>query len=477
MSAYTHAENAFLAALTGEEMLPHLSDGALLALSGGKDSVLLFTLFSAYAKEKNIPFSAFHLHHGIRGEEADRDADFCRMLCASAGAPLVVEYADIPALAASAGEGLEETARRERYARMARCMQSHGYKALLTAHTASDVAETVLLHLCRGGGGNALCGIPPTRPLSDGMTVLRPLLSLRSEDVLAALAERDISYVSDSTNRDISLHRNYVRQEILPRLRALVPTPEEAILRMCENLRPDMAYLDALAQQAYGNLLNEDNTLCASRFYALPAPIRYRVLSRFYEVSCPAAPRLCRVHTDAILARMARTGDFALSLPAGGLLRRIGDGLSITANGTCDEGFDYGEFPVVMGENRLPDGGIFWLSVEKNIPIPQNLHTLIIQRSLTSATIEGELYVRSRREGDAYRYGGHTHKIKKLFSDRKIPKARRAHIPLLCDGRGILWVPGFGVREDGEKGGTLYGSYLPAEHVPSDLRKERFPEE
>ncbi len=476
MSAYAYAERAFFNAVAGEPMSQHLSGGALLALSGGKDSVLLFTLFSAYAKRKNIPFAAFHLHHGIRGEEADRDADFCRVLCEKAGVPLIVEYADVPALAKAAGEGIEEAARHERYARMSRYMREQGYTALLTAHTAGDVAETVLLHLCRGGGGNALCGIPPVRPLAEGMAVLRPLLSLRPDEVRAALAERGISYVSDTTNRDIGYHRNYVREEILPRLRQLAPAPEDAILRMCENLRPDMAYLDTLADGEYGKLSNEDNTLCASLFYALPAPLRYRVLCRFYAERCPDAPRLCRVHTDAILARMAKEGDFALSLPAGGVLRRMGDRLSIAADGGCED-FDHGITPVFMGMNCLSDGSILWLTEEKNITPFPNLHTFIIQRTLASATIEGELYVRSRREGDAYRYGGHTHKIKKLFSDRKIPREQRTHIPLLCDGRGILWVPGFGVREDGEKSGTLYGSYLPAEYVPSDLRKERFPKE
>ena len=115
MSAYRFAEDAFLAMIAREDMAPAFSGGALLALSGGKDSVLLLSLFAAYAKENGIPFSAMHLHHGIRGEEADRDAEFCRTLCERMGTSFILLHADIPAISEACGEGIEETARRERY--------------------------------------------------------------------------------------------------------------------------------------------------------------------------------------------------------------------------------------------------------------------------------------------------------------------------------------------------------------------------
>jgi tRNA(Ile)-lysidine synthetase-like protein len=101
-----------------------------------------------------------------------------------------------------------------------------------------------------------------------------------------------------------------------------------------------------------------------------------------------------------------------------------------------------------MGCNRLADGSYLFLLDESTTPPPPIVYTLSIRRDLVSAKIEGELTVRSREAGDAYRYGGMTHKLKKLFSDKKIPQALRSRIPVLCDGRGIVWVPSFGVRED-----------------------------
>ena len=123
----------------------------------------------------------------------------------------------------------------------------------------------------------------------------------------------------------------------------------------------------------------------------------------------------------------------------------------------------------------LPVSGSFFLLEKGTKSLPQIVYTLSTQRPLASATIEGELYVRSRREGDAYRYGGVTHKLKKLFCDAKLPANVRERIPVLCDARGILWVPGFGVRDDGgngQKDMTL--AYLSAGDVDEDILKQLF---
>jgi tRNA(Ile)-lysidine synthetase-like protein len=104
-----------------------------------------------------------------------------------------------------------------------------------------------------------------------------------------------------------------------------------------------------------------------------------------------------------------------------------------------------------MGCNRLSDGSLLWVLDESTTPPPANVYTLSTQKVLSFATIEGELYVRSRSEGDAYRYGGITHKLKKVLNDKKIPRAMRSRLPVLCDDRGILWVPHLEGRDDGTR--------------------------
>ncbi len=465
MSAYAHADLRFRETLKKENMGALLSHGALLALSGGKDSVLLLSLFSRYAEEKGIPFAAFHLHHGIRGEEADGDRDFCKALCARLGVPLFVSCVSVPDIARETGEGLEAVARRERYRLLTQTAKENGFSAVLTAHSATDNLETVLLHLLRGGGGNALCGIPPVRPLSDDIFALRPLLSLTREEITVALADASLPCVFDSTNADTAYHRNYVREEILPRLAPLTPAPERAVSRMTENVRADMAYLDGLARKAFEKIYDGES-LAGEALFALPEALRYRVFRLFYEKHAENAPLPEQVHMRALFERMAQKGDFTACFPGGVRIIRRKDAL------LCGEAaeFDHPHTAVHIGCNRLADGSLLWLLEESTKPPPQIVYTLSIRRTLASATIEGELYVRSRREGDAYRYGGMTHKLKKLFSDRKIPAHMRSRVPVLCDGRGILWVPFFGVRDDGvKKDGTITALYLAAENVPADL--------
>ena len=469
MSAYQYAKDAFLATLTREEMLPALSGGALLALSGGKDSVLLLSLFAAYAKENGIPLSAMHLHHGIRGEEADRDAAFCRALCERLDVPFLLCHADVPALAAARGEGIEETARHERYRLLAFAARERGYTAILTAHTATDNAETVLFQILRGGGTRALCGIPPKRREGEDLTVLRPLISLSTEDVLAALAEAELPYVTDSTNADTLYTRNFLRREVLPLLSRVTPSPARAFSRMTQNVREDAALLDAMAQEQFDTLY-ADGGLDAKGFFSLPDALRFRVLRMLYEVEKPGEPLPSRTHVRAVSV-LADKPHGSVSMPGGLTVARSGDCLGFGE----EQPFEHPNTPIHPGCNRLADGSLLWLLDESSTPLPAIVYTLSTQRPLAFATIEGELTVRSRREGDAYRFGGMTHKVKKLFSDRKIPSSLRARVPVLCDAKGILWVPPFGVREDGGQGKrTLTLVYLAAKDIDADITEMLF---
>ncbi len=465
MSAYALATERFLDTLVREGMEPYLAKGALVALSGGKDSVLLLSLFTAYARERGIPVRALHLNHGIRGTEADGDEVFCRTLCEELGVPLTVLHADIPTLAEKYGKGLEEAARRERYRLLAQAARECGFTAVLTAHTATDLAETVMLQVLRGGGTRALCGIPPVRTLEDGVLVLRPLLTLSADGVLAALKERGLPFVTDSTNADTAYARNYVRHELLPRLSRLTPDPERAFSRMTENVREDAELLDALAKDRFA-LLFDGVSMDADGYLSLHPALRFRVLYLFYAAQMPDAPLPERAHVRALAEVMARREDAALSMP-GGLTLTVRSGRLLFKK---DDEFEHPYTPIHVGCNRLADGSFLWLLDESSAPLPKIIYTLSTQRALASATIEGELYVRSRLEGDSYFYGGMTHKLKKMLSDRKIPRHLRSQVPVLCDGRGILWVPPFGVRDDGVRcGHPLRAVYLAAERITPDV--------
>ena len=315
------------------------------------------------------------------------------------------------------------------------------------------------MNLIRGTGSAGLCGIPSVRQVGEAL-ILRPLLSLSQSDVLAAVAAEGIPYVTDSTNADTKYRRNYIRRELIPRILSVNPAFERSVGRMSESLREDVDFLRSEAQDRFCRIKRENGVL-RDALLALHAAMRYRVVVLLYRQTYPNAPMPERVHIDALLRRLQEGGTFRLAFPGG--VEAVAEGEILTFQRRAED-FLHPETPLSMGETVLADGARIFLLEKPVCPPYANVYKLSIHRDLASATINGGLYVRSRQEGDAYRFGGVTHKLKKLFSDAKIPLEERSHIPVVLDGEGILWVAGFGVRDDGARNGeekdlTLY--YLP----------------
>ncbi len=452
--ACRRAEAAFCRCIEENGMEPLLAHGVLLALSGGADSVLLFHLLLGYTRERNIPFAAAHVHHGIRGKEADRDAAFCHDLCNRQNVSFFLCCEDAPAYACGDGKGrgLEYAARRVRYAALDRLMTENPiYGVCATAHNATDNLETVLLHMLRGSGMRGMCGIPPVRDV-----FVRPLLLLAKRDVLAAVEELGAVYVTDSTNEETAYDRNYIRAEILPRLLPLRADPEAAVSRLCANMREESDVIEEMADSFFADHVQR-GTADRAALCALPSAVAFRVISRmcrpFMGDETPE-----RKHAHALLALLAGTrvqGHY--SMP--GHFDAVFDRNAVFFE-RQDAGAVAYDLPLVMGQNVLPHGaGEIWLFAERNLEFEKersNVYNLFIQAKLDSATILGKLSARTRRAGDAYRYGGMTRRVRRLMADAQMPLSLRATLPLVYDEAGIVWVPGFGVRDDdanGEQGG------------------------
>lgn len=206
-------------------------DGALLprgarvlaAVSGGPDSVCLAHFLAQMAKRKALSVELFHLHHGLRGRDAERDARSVERLGASLGLPVRVERAKVAAVAKARGLGLEEAGRAERYKRLAARAARGRFSVVATGHQLDDQAETVLLHLLRGTSLAGLGGIAPKRALAPGVSLVRPLLPISRDEVREYLAVHGLSSREDRTNRDAKFRRNWVRAEVLPLLESRAP--------------------------------------------------------------------------------------------------------------------------------------------------------------------------------------------------------------------------------------------------------------
>lgn len=236
-------EAGFLSALAAG--LPSLCDAGfpqLVAVSGGADSVALLLGMVRLAPAGLV---VAHADHGLRAESAD-DARFVTELAGSLGLRCLTRRLDV---AASGGrEGLEGRARRQRYAFLAEAAHEVGARQVLTAHTADDQAETVLHRILRGTGLAGLAGMRHTRPLADGVALVRPLLRVRRADVHRFLAVVAQDWREDASNRDLARSRNLLRHEVLPRcVTGPYPAAAESIARLAAQAG---AAADALASAA-----------------------------------------------------------------------------------------------------------------------------------------------------------------------------------------------------------------------------------
>ncbi len=420
----------------------HTDAHITVALSGGADSVCLFRALCALRERLSLTVSAIHVHHGIRGEEADEDLAFCRALCADFGVELTVEYVDAPAYAEMHHMSLESAARSLRYACFETHHATHEDTLIATAHHADDNAETVLFRMARGTGLRGLCGIPAYRDF-----YIRPCLSLRAEELRAALLACGAVHREDSTNRDTAYTRNFIRHDLLPLMERVHEGAVENISLMTEGLCEDEAYL---MSQAEACLRHADGHGLRSVIAASPPAIAKRMLWLMYEDVRVSEDAMTSEQMGAALALIrGGTSHARMSLPCG--IALVIDRGDVTF---CSEveNKTLGRHEVTLGVNLFPETGECLILSEKPVEIVNdcslNIYKLLIHSTLRFDTMDLHLYVRAKEDGDTYRYGGMTRSLKKLFNDKKLSLHARAVRPVLCDEAGILWVPGFGVRED-----------------------------
>lgn len=251
-------------------------DAVIVALSGGADSVtLLFSLHNALSRIEAGPrMIAAHCNFHLRGEESDRDEKFVRDLCLRLDVPLHVKEFDTIAFCREHHYSIEEGARELRHGWFKELCSE--YNALLaTGHNSDDNAETLLLNLLRGSGSRGLRGMLPA-----GGGIFRPLLSFSRGDILNYLEARGEEYITDSSNLSNDYRRNYLRNDILPRLRERWPGADRGIAATIRNIREE----NAIVEQALAEVLPAGTTslpIGIIRKFAAPRLLIFRFISPY----------------------------------------------------------------------------------------------------------------------------------------------------------------------------------------------------
>lgn len=210
-----------------------------MAVSGGVDSVALLVAMTDSRAETGLVLSAVHVHHGLRGPEADGDAQFVTELAKRLDVPLRMEHGDVASIAAERGLGIEEAARSLRYQVFHELLAKNEADTVATAHTLDDQAETVLMKMLRGAWTEGLGGIAPVVTSQGNRQIVRPLLEVTRAEIIAYLKARGQPWREDSTNQELTFTRNRVRHTLLPQLREFQPRIAEQLSRMAAMARDE----------------------------------------------------------------------------------------------------------------------------------------------------------------------------------------------------------------------------------------------
>ena len=380
------------------------------AVSGGADSMALLWAMHLLQDQLDIRVEAAHFNHRLRGEESDRDAAFVEAFCKSHHIPCHMGSGSVEA----GRKGLEAAAREARYAFLCALPGK-----IATAHTADDNAETLLMHLIRGTGLKGLGGIAPVRE-----NLIRPMLTVTRQEVLAFLEEENIPYVNDSSNDTDAFLRNRIRHRVMPLLKEENPGLAENLSATALRLRQDEDALDALAEPATDILTLRQ----------LNPAVRARVLTKLlvsFGVKEPEA-----AHVEQLWALICSGNPSAYGKFPGGVTlgRRYDQLIKLEAQPPLRT-----YVLKCPGVTQIPELGLQVICEKAGENIPQ---TGFLLRSF------GPMILRSRMEGDTIRLPGGTKTLKKLFIDRKIPASRRDSVPVIADSRGVAAVYGIGVSCD-----------------------------
>ena len=428
-------------------------DRVLIGLSGGADSVCLLTVLQRLAETFSLSLGAFHVNHGIRGTEADRDEVFSKALCESYGIPFYGVKVSVPDLAKEWKTGLEEAGRRVRYETAERLAAEHGYHKIALAHHRNDVAETFLFHLFRGSSLNGLSSIPAKRGC-----IIRPLLSCERAEIENYLAECSLSYCTDATNEETEYTRNKIRHEMIAvardeinagAVRHIAETAAECA-ELCDYLEEATRKVCDRAEKTEGEVSFPVSLLLPEH-----RVIQKRAVYSFLGTVAGSKKDITKEHVGAVLELLHSQSGSRISLPYGVVAGRDFDRVFLRVGSAKEE--EANREPQVI---RIP-GDYFWgtkgevlrfrlFSCEKNTEIPKNEYT----KWFDYDKIRGTLCLRTYREGDRIGLKSGSKTVKSVWVEHKVPVEQRRLQVLLADEEQVLWIPGVrccdNYRIDGE---------------------------
>ncbi len=423
-----------------------------VAVSGGKDSVCLLHYLYDNANKLGIKnLVAINVEHGIRGADSVADSNFVKRLCDKLNITCYLYTVDAVLEQKLTGLSLEESARKLRYGCFYDLKNKGLCDVIVTAHHKSDNTESVLFNLVRGTGLKGLKGIPK----NNDDFIVRPFLHVDKEEIDNYITANNLEYVTDQTNFCLDYTRNFLRLEVVPKLKEKFPKLDESVLRLSTIVAKEDAYLDNLAKKQL--LVDGDDyllpTCCDEVLFIRATVIALNGLGvkKDYE----------KKHLDAVYSLTGAKNGTKYDVKFGviaikeydhvRLFKTVdNDKQKVLPFSVNDFSFDAGDLSITLLDEK-----------PTNFKLQKGVHYADLDK-LNGAKI------RMRQNGDVFTpIFGKSKKLKDYFIDKKIPLIKRDGLPLIVDGNEVLYIAGIEISDkikvDGNTKNVVKLSYITKE--------------
>lgn len=422
------------------------NESVVVGVSGGSDSMCLLGLLLELRESMNLKLHVVHIHHGIRGNEADEDMAYVESFCKSKDITFYGFKYDVEAMARKKGLSTEEMGRILRYDAFSEIANKYNGK-IAVAHNMEDVAETVLFNLFRGSGIKGLVGILPVRD-----NIIRPIMCLSKEEIYAYLKEMGISYRVDKTNFEDEYTRNKIRLNVLPYIKENINNKAtQHIFQTSRTIFEAEEYIEDAALKVYKDYskenANQNEVFFNIHMFDKPHILVSYAIRQGISVLTNSLKDITNGHVESIISLSNVNAGNKVSLPYSLYAIKEYDGIKLskkmdTKKIEAVEITGYGTWDIPWKRAKLfVEKDQFSQDIFK-----ENLYTKWVDYDI----LEDNLSVRTRKSGDYIVVNdcGQRKKLNRFFVDNKVPQDIRDSIVLVASGSRILWIVGYRIGAD-----------------------------
>ena len=428
----------------------------LAGVSGGSDSIAMLHILASLQKSMDFKLYALHVHHGIRGPEADRDQETALETAKLLKVPCRAVKRQVPALSEKWKTGEEETGRnvrREAFEEELKRISPSGGGRIALAHNQDDLAETVIHHLARGTG---LRGIGSMRPCSGNL--IRPVLCLTKEETVCYLQEEGLRFEEDRTNAEDTYTRNRIRHFVIPCMKEMVNPQASFHLASAAGFCAEASdYLMRTGQRILQDCPKRGGGYLLDSHFSEADPVEkeYMVLAALEKLSSTQKD-LGSVHVKAVLQLAgSRTKGTHLDLPYGLFAERTSEGILLALSDTEKpdpeketETERYAETLLgISGSGAVctTEYGEFCFKTRIFPFSGQNIEEKKYTKWFDYDRIKNDFHIRQKKPGDymIVTENGVRKKLRRVMIDDKIPLRIRDTLPIVAEGQKIIWITGF----------------------------------